>query len=334
MIGDFERQLRMSKLCPTITKHWIMGSLFKKLNSKAVEEAGRGNMLDDSHFYDFQENIYGKVMSDRFKQMFINGNGDELRCKAAAVHSSSMLAYNFFHWINEETPLSLNGVTYTKVYFEVHLPVLRGTAPSNMDVILEGTDATGKRVLLFIESKFTEYFSNSGTATLKKMTKNSYTRPEKYFVDESNAKKWINLINGTLEDCTKAGTGYFDGIKQEICHLIALFNLKNSSYARECYTKDVDQPEINGSEKFIYYNLLYRPSKKFEEESKLFDNYCGLFEGLKNRLDNNGLSPSFEMDLKSYGALWPDVKESIEDPELVRYLTSCYMGFEAATDNK
>ena len=316
-----------------------MNSLFEELNKVATEAAGHENMLDDSHFYDFLDNIYGHFMKDKFRRMFLNGSGNELLGKAAAVHSSSMLAYNFFHWISEETPLKLNGVTYSKVNFEVHLPVLRGTTPSNMDVILDGKDATGERFLLFIESKFTEYFSDSSsTGSLEKMTHNSYSNLKKYFADESEAEKWKNLIKDTLEDCPEKG--YFDGIKQEICHLIALFNLKNSPEARNHYkdrlysNKDVEHPVIDGSEKFIYYNLLYKPSEKFKDESKLFDNYCGLFKNLKKRLTDNELSPSFEIDLKSYGDLWPRVKESIRDQELVQYLSTRYMAFEAVNDNQ
>ncbi len=62
---------------------------------------------DDSYFYDFRQNIYGGTMKEEIQKMFLKGDGNELVSKACAVHSSSMLGYNFFHWVAKEAPLRL-----------------------------------------------------------------------------------------------------------------------------------------------------------------------------------------------------------------------------------
>ena len=48
-------------------------------------------LLDSSHFIDFRHNVFGSAMDRRFVDMFIQGDGNELVAKAAAVHSSTFL---------------------------------------------------------------------------------------------------------------------------------------------------------------------------------------------------------------------------------------------------
>jgi hypothetical protein len=67
-------------------------------------------------------------MGEAFQNMFNDGSGSELHSKAEAVHSSSMLSYNFFHWIDEEHPFVFEDVIYTKVLFEVKLKTIKGRA--------------------------------------------------------------------------------------------------------------------------------------------------------------------------------------------------------------
>lgn len=118
----------------------------------------KGTVTSKGYLANFSNNVYGKEMKDEHRKMFEHGSGKELQTKARAVHSSSMLGYNFFSWINEQNPFIWGEVTYTKVYFEVRLRTIkRSPAPANMDIVLDGFDKDGKRVLLFIESKFLEY---------------------------------------------------------------------------------------------------------------------------------------------------------------------------------
>lgn len=56
-------------------------------------------------------------------------------------------ARDFFGWVNQEHPLTLNDLTYDKVYFDIKFPVFAKTTdgqpcnqPANMDVVLISDD--------------------------------------------------------------------------------------------------------------------------------------------------------------------------------------------------
>ena len=183
-------------------------TLIKALSDYALKT--KHELLDSSHFIDFRYNVFCSAMDCRFVDMFIQGDGNELVAKAAAVHSSSMLSYNFFHWVSKEYPLVIDGVAYDNVMFEVKMPVLKGTKAANMDVVL--TSSSGH--CLFVESKFTEYL-NSGDF---KISDTYRERPDKY---HCRGEEWTSFIREY--DTSKKGQ-YWDGIKQEICHMIALNN--------------------------------------------------------------------------------------------------------------
>lgn len=131
-----------------------------------------------THLNNYRQNTFTGGISQRCELMFNNGQGDELEKKAKAIHSSSMLGYNFFSWItgeDENSILDFKGVKYSKVYFEVQLPTLVGSNYfANMDIVLEGKDDTGKKTLLFIESKFTEH-EGKGFGEMRDMQDNSYS---------------------------------------------------------------------------------------------------------------------------------------------------------------
>jgi hypothetical protein len=130
------------------------------LENALAEVASNCNdeMIDNTHYFDFRSNIFGNKMDERFIRMFLNGDGNELISKAASVKSSSMLGYNFFHWISKENPLIIDDIEYTDVEFEVKIPVINARGGvANMDIVLYNIDGD----YLFIESKFLEYEAES-----------------------------------------------------------------------------------------------------------------------------------------------------------------------------
>ena len=303
-----------------------------------TQETRKGGLIESlyansAYCMSVDHNIFPEVMSENFRKMFLNGSGNELNGKVCAIYSSSMLAFNFFHWISQEHPFKfkkLGNHNFTKVYFEVQLPTLQGSTPANMDVVLEEIHPDGKRSLLFIESKFTEHFSNSNTE-LMKMSKNSYskmnTRLPYYPSNGNRFKDWKSVINEFADDSQKH-EGYYDGIKQEICHIIALSNLKYDSKAREDYNKlyenkkDIAHPIITGDEEFLFYNILFEPAEKFNEAFK-FNEYAELYSKLKRKL-------SFALtDITAEMCSYRDVFDSIDvsNKDLKTYLEQRYMLF-------
>lgn len=255
-------------------------------NSEVLKNA---SYLKENKFYfnRVEEGIYQHSMLVEHALMFKKGSGSELEdsgntpAKAKAIDSSSMLSYNFFNWISEKQPLDLFGVKYTRVYFEVRLKTLRkSNAPANIDVVL--VDKNSKNVL-FIESKFLEYLENE-----KADFSDSYTKQSNYFADNKNKGSLITLVknyNG------KSGK-YFGGIKQNICHIIALSNLKDKEaqkYAKEknpCL-KDIFEKDV----KYKFINLIFDPCFK-EANEKCLD-YLILLEQLWKDKDMNSCKKDF-----------------------------------------
>lgn len=271
-------------------------------------------LLDSSHFIDFRHNVFGSAMDRRFVDMFIQGDGNELVAKAAAVHSSSMLSYNFFHWVSKEYPLIIDGVVYDNVMFEVKMPVLKGTRQANMDVVLTG--ASGH--CLFIESKFTEYL-NSGKF---KISDTYRERPDKY---HCRGEEWTRFIK---EYDAPGKDQYWDGIKQEICHMIALNNWVDAK------TDLISVPLPNDRSKIRFFHLLFKPGESYESELAAFDAYHARYTELHGELEKRGLLPagvdSKNISFKTYSDIWDCFMSNTLPEGLKEYLEEHYMQFAAS----
>lgn len=200
---------------------------------------------------------------DTFKtkyNMAVSGSGQEER-RITALHSSSLCALLFFYNVDEKhikISLPIRGkektVTFTESVFEFKNKVLN--APSNIDVVLigkvtdEGEDKN-KTVLLFLESKFAEYYLNSeGTCDIgkgylntdlyKEHIKNGkiyeLTKLKKLglIIEESKRKnKKTNKMETIYKLKTKpevTTSFYVEGIKQMISHYIGIKNLMGKKY--------------------------------------------------------------------------------------------------------
>ena len=280
-----------------------------------------------SYCMSVDDNIYQNSMAPIIRAMFLNGSGNELTGKACAIHSSSMFAYNFYHWISKEHPLIFQDkYELTQVYFEVQIPTLIGTTPANMDVVLEGVRISdNKPVLLFIESKFTEHFSN-GRSDMKEMANNSYSKKQDKYFDHNRQsfESWKKIIS-KFADLSQSENGYYDGIKQEICHMIALTNLLNDDEARQDYEKrykdkDVEHPTITGKEIMLFYNILFDASDDFNE-SDAYNKYKELYMCLDKELAD--MKSGIESGILSYRTIY----DSIPDDRLKDYLYKRYMQF-------
>lgn len=304
----------------------MMEKLKKRLqDGHAVDEKG--------YFESYRGNIFRGRMSIEFQDMFNAGSGDELRTKAEAVHSSSMLSYNFFHWIDVKHPFMWKGVKYTKVLFEVKMKTIqKSNAPANMDVVLISKD---KKHLLFIESKFLEY-----TETKSFELSNSYYLDEKRFIQQKDVD-WEKLLYDHVPDkrykpdnCYK----YKEGIKQLITHLFGIHGLVCENNETRSYAKEHCDPlkDVLDSEQieFKFITLIFQPSKdEFGEEHGAYDEYERLFEQFIDRINDEkvrGLQviPQWV----SYSTLWEEMKEQIKPKELRVFLWERYMRFAEGTE--
>ena len=278
---------------------------------------GKFPQLGNGYYYDFRDNIFGRHMDFVFEQSFLDGDGNELASKACAPHSSSMLGYNFFHWINRDHPITIvfgKGEinTYNEVLFEVKIPVI-SRSNANMDIVLRNNDGDW----LFIESKFLEYL-NTGSFEISK----AYTSPGErtYFFGGDIWPKFIKEYDVSEKK------QYWGGIKQAFCHLIGLTNWMNK--IRPIEAKGTKNYYIEGCEtRFI--NLVFEPqSHDYQEEHECFIKYEGLHRDLRKQLRERRMIPTgLKVDFMTYSQLWECVKKCPIPDGLEKFLYERYMRF-------
>jgi len=262
-------------------------------------QAGHG-CNKNGHFKYFLDNVYQGVMPSHFIQMFLNGSGKELNNHATAIHSSSMLAYNHFHWISQSHPLFYNGVKYTEVYFELKLWTLTSSkqAPANMDVVLVGNNELGKVCVLFIESKFTE-FLNKRKFDLRR----TYLNPDKCFKSkhtEELCKRLSENYDQILHDCSNE---YGEGVKQGITHLYGIMSLYDNeafNFFKNQFPYDSLIYNLKGisDAETSFINLLFEPKSDYRDDHKSYESYKALYEDIIDRI-----APD-KYQIVSYSDLW------------------------------
>lgn len=277
---------------------------------KLKEKLKEGHAVNkNGYFNSYRENIFGGQMSEEFQMMFDEGSGGELHSKAEVVHSSSMLSYNFFHWINEEHPFKWKDVEYTKALFEVKMRTIIGSnAPANMDVVL--LDKNQKNIL-FIESKFLEY-----TETKKFKLSKSYEEKNKYY-NQDKKDVLREIVN------YKPTGKYEEGMKQLITHLFGIYGLLSEDKKATNFCNalgDIRSLEI----KFI--TLVFEPEDgEFQTEHDDYDNYFNMFDDFRSKLiaiEGLDVIPQWF----SYSDLWKEMNGQIS-PALKEFLLKRYMRF-------
>lgn len=270
---------------------------------------------DKGYLSSYTENIYKNEMDLDFQIMFDKGSGSELHSKAEAIHSSSMLSYNLFHWIKGNTFIFEN-VVYNKVYFEVQTRTLKcSNTPANMDVVLDGTDVNGKRHLLFIESKFTEYLENS-----KFVLSDSYKEMNNWYNKEID---WCSLIEKAAMKCSH-NKCYGEGIKQAITHLFGIYGLKGDEKALAYFNKGMLKIEDINNVEIHFSNFIFEPDEKvFPQEHTSFDNYKNLYTEFIQMLPEGVEKPR----IMSYSDVWEKMKPQINDLQLINYIEKRYMNY-------
>lgn len=107
-----------------------------------------------------EQNLLPGVRMEQFVEDLQQGDGNELKMKFCAAHSSTALAINCFAWFRDNSrlsQLSLLGKTGARdLRFERKCPIFTaGTAP-HLDVWVEYEQET-----IAVESKLTEYFKKT-----------------------------------------------------------------------------------------------------------------------------------------------------------------------------
>ena len=240
-----------------------------------------------------------------------------MRSKAEAVHSSSMLGYNFFHWVSEEYPLTVYGIKYTRVFFEVKMKAIKTDA--NMDILL--IDKSGTR-LLFIESKFLEYLNSK-----KYELKDAYREQDEWKPFLSDVDNMVPKDNDNND--------YQEGIKQGVTHVFALAKLKEErafNHLNKTNGLNVDIKSIQDAKDIKFINLLFEPNEeKYSDEHTKFNNYQKLYDEFRIIVQNReSIDIPIDVLTLTYSELWKMAEEDIKkvnDGHLHQYLLDRYMRF-------
>ena len=239
------------------------------MGKKFNDALKRARMIEvDKNYYasNYAANIFLPPMAEKHIRMFCKGEGKELlpqdgkKEKAACIYSSSMLAYNFFSWIDKKHPLMLDGVKYDRVVFEEQFRVLKTrNNKANLDVVLVSED---EKTILLIESKFTEHFK-LGPVDISK----AYDNPKSYF---DNVEGWDPLIKQIRDRMESGEEAYFEGIKQVACHLIGISSVILNKDARDWFNQNswlhhIEGLNLKGDETFIFKSVVFHPNTKDEE---------------------------------------------------------------------
>lgn len=224
----------------------------------------------------------------KFKKA-ISGDGQEYK-RIRTLHSSSLISLLCFYGITEQKPLRLtiegHDILFTDSCFEEKNSIGQDEDgkphDSNMDIVLYGTDEqSAKKVVFFLESKFSEYLSWGKHSQIS-----SHVYKETY--EKLLTIGTIERMGLRLED-TPGKTGYFDlmsnkgktqhyagGIKQMISHFLGVKNVADSIKYANC---DIYLGEI-----------LYRFPNSIDVNQRKIDDYSTLYkilaEGLNSLTDS------------------------------------------------
>ena len=178
--------------------------------------------------------ITNHSFNEKFYQA-INGTGQEWN-ELNVFHSSSLLSLLCFYNISEQNSLDIKIAervcTFTSCEFEVSNVIGKNKKNrpyfSYIDVKLSGS-CDGKRVSLYLESKFSEYVNQRG---LQK-----FTTTEEYKSIYSKLSGKINGLDVIIEENKilltqtdkKRPARYWQGIKQMVSHYLGMRNCKDNS---------------------------------------------------------------------------------------------------------
>ena len=195
--------------------------------SKSFCEGGEGKCSTLIEVFDIKA-------ADLFRTKFNEAATGLERSRITTLHSSSLAALLLFHAVSDKNPIWIpiagEHKKFTEVKFEVKYSVddTDKKNKSNIDILLSGEDASGKKDILFLESKFSEYLES---ATAKISWREYY---KKIYTSLKDKGLKLDEIGGLDSDVIYLkGSGlYCEGVKQMVSHYMGLrteYNRANSS---------------------------------------------------------------------------------------------------------
>ena len=187
-----------------------------------------------------------------------------------------------------------------------------------MDIVLDGTNKDGKRVLLFIESKFLEYTSK-GAYKLS----SSYSNRKNYF---ENTGDWGAIDYEMRVETRSQNERYNEGLKQSFCHLVALNAMRDERALAWFNTNNVLKIDNLNDVEIRFMNAIFSPNERFGAEHKLYNDYKEYYAWFMRFIER--IAPySVQPKWFSYSDIWEKMKSQFSEQDRVAFLQRRYMDF-------
>ena len=241
------------------------------------------------------------------------------------------IARDFFGWISAEHPLTLNGLTYDKVYFGIKFSVFAKTTdgqpynqPANMDVVLISDDCLAMQC---ITSCHTEHMHKQAANFA-----DAYFKPSCYYKGNPYRASFLRQALRYNEQAN----GFFAGVQQNISLLLGITNIMHDESAlawfkaNNPFIESEVLAQINQNTEIIFTNLLYYCPEigtniygDIHAEEKSYPYLLGelLFDHLQCALDEPLLLSRF---ITTYPELFAEIQSQMPNG-LVEYLDNKYV---------
>ena len=279
--------------------HHLYNDVFNKKGLKIVQ-AGKTSLqfepTEDNDKFKTLEQAFNIILPSNcapkknhslFRTRFLEaayGKGSELR-EITQLNSSALVALMCFYPVNELNPIKItlvaDGTKHTLSLTELHLekenPVYSPNRPSSIDIALYGKDvSSGENVVLFLESKFGEYFNHKNYRAGA-----SYKDFYRDIVSEQNLLRDISFKADESGVEVNGPTQYCEGIKQMISHYIG----SEKSY------------ELNQENRTIYLGtILFDFSSLAPDSKNSLEDYKTCYKGLARIL--NSIANNHKKDIR------------------------------------
>lgn len=266
-----------------------------------------GTSIDDEDICrDRIANLFGITDIDVFKDKFHQaccGDGHEIE-RIGTLHSSALCALLFFYNVTESNPfiMSVNGrkCRFTHSCFEFQNRVIKGRRPSNMDITLVGEYADNTPVILFLESKFSEYIERpSRKLDISDAYMQNPISSNIYKNTLCNLGINVSKSDGKVFTITSEEFCYLEGIKQMISHFIGV----NNFIEKGPVTNDNVIISVRGNaDVFLGAILFDKGIGNFEISKcvKCLESYKEKYERLADILNSQGTPVHVIKELFSY----------------------------------
>ena len=214
---------------------------------------------------------------DKYFEMATSGSGNEA-LKIDTIWSSSLLSLLFFYdAVVVNGGIEIDGIVYTKCYFEFKNPVLQihpeYKHPSNMDCVLYSEK---ENAILFVESKFIEYVRDFRKTKIH----DTDNLRSPYGEKEQSTKElatWFESIK------TKFEPHYYYGLKQMITHYSGVMNFCNHVFHPDM-KKGIRNEIIASFNKNTTIGLMEVIYDVSQIKERKYENYYNNYESVQKSL--------------------------------------------------